>query len=58
MKNAGKRYSIIILFEWTYPGGISANSPKKYDEHPINRMQEIREDNERLAALMKDSHDE
>ena len=44
------------MFEWTYPGGISANAPKKYDEPPIHRMQEIREDNEHLASLMKDTH--
>lgn len=41
------------MFEWTYPGGTSMNADKKYNEHPINRMQEIREDNERFKALMK-----
>ncbi len=41
------------MFEWTYPSGTSINASKKYDEHPINRMQEIREDNERFKALMQ-----
>ena len=41
------------MFEWTYPGGTSVNASKGYSEHPINRMQEIREDNEKFKALMK-----
>lgn len=41
------------MFEWTYPGGTSINASKGYGEHPINRMQEIREDNEKFRALMK-----
>ena len=41
------------MFEWTYPGGASANAGKKYDEHPINRMQEIREDHEGFKAVME-----
>lgn len=32
------------MFEWTYPAGIAVNAYKKYDEHPINRMQELQED--------------
>lgn len=40
------------MFEWTYPGGTALNASKKYNEHPINRMQEIREDHERFKALM------
>ena len=32
------------MFEWTYPGGIAMNAQRKYDEHPISRLQEIRED--------------
>ena len=47
------------MFEWTYPGGLAMNARRKYDEHPINRMQEIREDNEYLKKLMEqlDSED-
>lgn len=41
------------MFEWTYPSGIAMNARKKYDEHPINRMQEIREENERSDAFRK-----
>lgn len=41
------------MFEWTYPSGIAINSRRKYDEHPINRMQEIQEEKERSEALMK-----
>ena len=39
---------------WTYPSGIAMNAPKKYDEHPINRMQEIREDRERYDAAFSE----
>lgn len=46
------------MFEWTYPSGISMNARRKYDEHPINRMQEIQEDNERDEALAKDANKE
>ena len=42
------------MFEWTYPGGIAMNARKKYDEHPINRIQEIREDNEHLKKMMEE----
>lgn len=41
------------MFEWTYPGSIAMNADKKYDEHPINRMQEIREDHEHFQEMMK-----
>ena len=30
------------------------NAHRKYDEHPINRMQEIREDNEHFKKMMQD----
>ncbi len=42
------------MFEWTYPGGISMNADRKYDEHIINRIQELKEDRERLRELDKD----
>ncbi len=42
------------MFEWTYPSGMAENSHRKYDEHTINRMQEIREDDEHYAALMEE----
>ena len=29
------------MFEWTYPEGIATNAHRKYDEHTINRIQEI-----------------
>lgn len=41
------------MFEWTYPGGLAMNARRKYDEHPINRMQEIREDNEYFKKVME-----
>ena len=41
------------MFEWTYPTGLAINSYRKYDEHPISRMQEIHEDNEHYAVLME-----
>ena len=41
------------MFKWTYPDGIAINARKKYNEHPINRMQEIREDKKRSDAFMK-----
>ncbi len=47
-----KRIFDYNMFEWTYPGGIAMNAYKKYDEHPINRMQEIREDNEQYKSYM------
>ena len=40
------------MFEWTYPGGIALNARRKYDEHPINRMQEIQEDKEWEKAVL------
>lgn len=42
------------MFEWTYPSGIATNANRKYDEHIINRMDEIREDNEHFKKLMED----
>ena len=42
------------MFEWTYPEGISTNAHRKYDEHPINRMQEIKEDSEHFKKVMED----
>ena len=30
------------------------NAHRKYNEHPVNRMQEIKEDNERFKALMEE----
>lgn len=41
------------MFEWTYPGGIALNAHRKYNEHPINRAQEIQED----AAYYKNLSD-
>ncbi len=41
------------MFEWTYSGGTTVNAHKKYDEHPINRMQEIKEDGDHLKTLME-----
>ncbi len=41
------------MFEWTYPSGLARNSRRRYDEHLINRMQEIHEDKERSEALMQ-----
>ena len=50
------------MFEWTYPSGIATNALKKYDEHPINRMQEIRDDvkngREQMAEYMKKMQEE
>lgn len=46
------------MFEWTYPGGIAMNARRKYYEHPINRMQEIREDDEHFKALLKEIKNE
>lgn len=46
------------MFEWTYPGGIALNARRKYYEHPINRMQEIREDDEHFKALLKEIENE
>lgn len=41
------------MFEWTYPSGIVMNARKKYNEHPINRMQELQEEKERSEAFRK-----
>ena len=41
------------MFEWTYPSGLAVNAHRKYDEHPINRLQEIREDDEHYRELME-----
>lgn len=46
------------MFEWTYPSGIAKNARKKYNEHPINRMQEIKEDNEWSDATTKELKDD
>ncbi|MBP3818268.1 MAG: helix-turn-helix transcriptional regulator [Butyrivibrio sp.] len=46
------------MFEWTYPSGISKSSGKKYDEHPINRIQELEESKERLKDIMKEIDNE
>ena len=53
-----KRIFDYNMFEWTYPGGIAMNAHRKYDEHPINRMQELREDNEHYKALMKEINED
>ncbi|MCR5396579.1 MAG: hypothetical protein K6E64_03825 [Lachnospiraceae bacterium] len=37
------------MFEWTYPGGLATNAHRKY----INRMQEMREDNECFKKEME-----
>ncbi|MBR3241352.1 MAG: helix-turn-helix transcriptional regulator [Parasporobacterium sp.] len=42
------------MFEWTYPSGIAINASKKYNEHPINRMQEIKEDQDWLDEMRKE----
>ena len=41
------------MFEWTYPSGTAMNADRKYNEHLMNRMDEIREDNEKFKELMK-----
>lgn len=41
------------MFEWTYPGGIAMDAYRKYDEHPISRMQEIREDNGHFQKIVE-----
>ena len=46
------------MFEWTYPGGTAMNASRKYNEHPINRMEEIHEDQERFKALMDEINNE
>ncbi len=50
------------MFEWTYPSGIAMNALKQYNEHPVNRMQEIREDvkngREQIAEYMKKTQEE
>lgn len=33
------------------------NAHRKYDEHPINRMQELREDSEQLEKLVAEIED-
>lgn len=40
------------MFEWTYPSGTAMNADRKYNEHLMNRMDEIREDNEKFKDLM------
>ena len=40
------------MFEWTYPKGIAANAHRKYDEHLVNRIQEIKEDKEWFDSKM------
>lgn len=42
------------MFEWTYPSGLAENAYRKFDGHPINRMQEIREDEEHYRELMEE----
>lgn len=42
------------MFEWTYPGGTAMNASRKYNQHPINRMEEIQEDKQRFKALMEE----
>ena len=42
------------MFEWTYPGGTAMNASRKYNQHPINRMEEIQEDKQRFNALMEE----
>ncbi len=39
------------MFQWTYPSGITSNG-RKYNEHPINRMQEINEDYKHFKDVM------
>ncbi len=46
------------MFEWTYPGGSTTNASRKYDEHIINRMDELKEDKVRYDALMKELNQE
>lgn len=46
------------MFEWTYPGGIATNASRKYDEHIINRMDEIKEDKARYDALIEELNQE
>ncbi|MBE5890421.1 MAG: helix-turn-helix transcriptional regulator [Lachnospiraceae bacterium] len=41
------------MFEWTYPSGTAMNADRKYNEHLMNRMDEIHEDNEKFKELMK-----
>ena len=42
------------MFEWTYPSGMAINAFKKYDEHPINRIQEIKEEQEWVNEQIKE----
>lgn len=42
------------MFEWTYPGGTALNAHRKYNEHIVNRMQEIKVDHERYTQLMNE----
>ena len=48
-----KRVFDYNMFEWTYPSGMAENAHRKYDEHPINRLQEIREDDEHYKDLIE-----
>lgn len=50
-----KKYFDYNMFEWTYPGGIAMNARKKYNEHPINRIQEIQEDKEWAKGVMEEA---
>lgn len=43
------------MFEWTYPSGIAKNAKKKYYEHKVDRVQELREENEQSKALWEKS---
>lgn len=42
------------MFEWTYPDAVTLDVHRKYDEHPINRMQEIKEDSEWVDKTVKE----
>lgn len=43
------------MFEWTYPRShVFGGSDKQYFEHPISRMQEIKEDNARFEKRMRE----
>lgn len=42
------------MFEWTYPRGIAMSTDRKYNEHPINRMKELKESNESFKAMTEE----
>lgn len=48
-----KRFFDYNMYEWTYPKSLSMNADRRYDEHPINRLQEIQEDNDRFKLNME-----